>query len=115
MGVEPDRELGGVVDTALQSARDIAETEVGLQPFLGVDQEKTLLEIANRGASLEPVIGREDRAAGHAGKKVEAIEQRHCAGTGWNPGLLETGQHTVGKAAARMPPPENDSATTMSS
>ena len=98
MGVEPDRELGGVVDAALQSARDIAETEVGLQPFLGVDREETLLEIGDRGASLEPVIGREHRAAGDAGKKVEAVEQRYLAGAGRNPRFFETGQHAVGES-----------------
>ena len=80
---------------------------------LSVAQQKALLEIGQRLALLQSVIGGEHRSARYAGDEVDAIEQRgRPVGHGR---LIEAGQYAIEKAAARVPPPENDSAMTVSS
>ena len=100
MGVEPDREFGRVVDPAVEPARDIAKAEIGLQRLLGIDQEKTLPEVGDGRASLQPVIGSKDRSTGHTGEKIKPIEQRHRASARRHSRLIETFQHTVGKSGS---------------
>ena len=97
MRVEPDRERRCVVDAAFQAARDVAEAEIGLQPFLGIDVEETLLEVGERRAAAQPVIGGQHRAAGDAGEKVEPVEERYRPGARRHPRLVETGENAIGE------------------
>ena len=79
-------------------ARDIAEAEIGLQRLLGIAQEEALLEIGERRAPLQPVIGGKHRAAGNAGEKVErgrAATPARC-GVGTRVSSKPV-QHAVGK------------------
>ncbi len=97
MRVEPDRERRCVVDAAFQAARDVAEAEIGLQPLLGIDVEETLLEVGERRAAAQPVIGGQHRAAGDAGEKVEPVEERYRPGARRHPRLLKTGENAIGE------------------
>lgn len=93
--VEPFREQVRVVDAALQPLGDAQQIEIHLQIFFGVAQKKTLLEVGERRALLQAVIGGKHRAAGNAGDEIDAIEQRGRAAGGRR--LVECGQNAVGE------------------
>ena len=59
--------------------------------------KKPLLEIGERRAPAQPVIGGKDRAAGDPGEKVEPVEQRHRAAARRHPRFVEAGQHAIGE------------------
>ncbi len=93
--VEPFRECGRIVDAALEALSDAEQIEIHLQIGFGVAQQEALLEVGERLALFQPVIGRQHRAAGDASDEVDAVEQGR-----WAIGhrrLVKSSQHAVGK------------------
>ena len=111
--IEPIGELA-VVDAAAQRTADIAERQLGMERFLGIPQQETLAEVIERGAFLETEIGRGTEPPDTPDMK----STRSSNVFAWSEPDRERSSSVSTpkeKAAARVPPPENDSASSKSS
>jgi len=97
MSIQPTRKCRGVVDAAVQPLGEVEEGHRGLQRLLAVREQEALLEVGQRRALSQAVIGREHRAARDAGDEVELVEQRLRAAVDRGAGLVKALEDAVGE------------------